>query len=95
MAVAMRSVLEGIASGMRPKSTLGNSISGCVLPGKKSGPSRYLTAEEEEELATFVTHCAAIGYGKTRRALVQRICESRGLKLSQPYSVHSISTFTC
>lgn len=88
MAIAMRSVLEGksirraaMESGV-PKSTLGDRISGRVLPGTKSGPHSYLTTEEEEELATFVTRCATIGYGKTRKdvlALVQRICASRGL----------------
>ena len=35
-----------------------------------------------EELATFVTRAAAIGYGKTRRDVMQLICESRGLDVT-------------
>ena len=36
-----------------PKSTLGDRISGRVLPGSKSGPRHNLNDEEEEELVTF------------------------------------------
>ena len=32
-----------------PKSTLGDHISGRVLPGRTSGPALYLSREEEEE----------------------------------------------
>ena len=91
MTLAMRSVMEGksirqsaLECGI-PKSTLGDRISGRVLPGKKSGPQPYLSAEEEDELAMFVTRCASIGYGKTRKdvlALVQRIYSSRGLNIT-------------
>ena len=60
-------------------------ISGRVLPGKKSGPQPYLSAEEEDELAMFVTRCASIEYGMTRKdvlALVQHIYSSRGLNIT-------------
>ena len=46
-----------------PKSTLGDRITGRVLPGSTSGPATYLTAQEEKELATFLCRSAAIGYG--------------------------------
>ena len=41
-----------------PKSTVGDRVSGWVLPGATSGPASYLTSEEEEELVTFVCHVA-------------------------------------
>ena len=36
-----------------PRSTLGDRISGRVMPGAVSGRSRYLSPEEEEELVSF------------------------------------------
>jgi len=66
-----------------PKSTLGDRISGRVLPGASCGPKGYLTPEEEEELVNFLLHCAAMGYPKSRHevlALVKRILEN-GLML--------------
>ena len=65
-----------------PKSTLGDRITGRVLPGSTSGPATYLTAQEEKELATFLCRSAAIGYGRTRSevmAIVERILASRGI----------------
>ena len=66
-----------------PKSTLGDRVSGCVLPGAVSGPLCYLDDEEEKELAQFVCHCASIGYAKTRSevlAIVERVLSSRGIE---------------
>ena len=37
-----------------PKSTLGDRVSGRVLPGALSGRQRYLTQSEESELYKFV-----------------------------------------
>ena len=37
------------------KSTLGDRVSGRVLPGARSGPHTYLTSEEEEELVMFLS----------------------------------------
>ena len=71
-----------------PKSTLGDRISGRVLPGTASGAVRYLADSEEEELAEFIVGCASIGYPKTIRdilAIVQSILASRG--------VHRIVTY--
>ena len=36
-----------------PRSTLGDRISGRILPGAVSGKSKYLSNEEEEELVTI------------------------------------------
>ena len=66
-----------------PKSTLGDRISGRVLPGSKSGPDTHLTSEEEEELAGFLCRTALIGHARTRKevlAIVNRILPSRGKK---------------
>lgn len=46
-----------------PRSTLYDRISGQVGFGAESGPSRYLTNQEEKELAKFLIGCAKIGLG--------------------------------
>ena len=53
-----------------PKSTLQDRLNGKVLPGATSGPERYLSPEEENELAKFVMHCAKIGYARTRKQVL-------------------------
>ena len=66
-----------------PKSTLGDRISGRILPGSSSGPRKLLTTEEEEDLVAFLRRCAAIGYPKSRKdlmELVQRILEGKGIE---------------
>jgi hypothetical protein len=68
-----------------PKSTLGDRVSGRVMPGSNSGPQRYLTTAEEVELVQFLTRVAAIGYGKTRKevlAIVQNIIDEKCLNKS-------------
>jgi hypothetical protein len=50
-----------------PKSTLGDRVSGRVMPGSNSGPQIYLTTVEEVELVQFPTRVAVTGYGKTRK----------------------------
>ena len=65
-----------------PRSTLGDRACGRVLPGAVSGPPKYLTTNEEEELVRFLLGCASIGYARSRKdviAIVQRINESRGI----------------
>ena len=49
-----------------PKSTLGDRISGRILPGAVSGPGKYLSDQEEEELVCFLLECASIGYSRSR-----------------------------
>ena len=64
-----------------PKSTLGDRILGRVLPGLTSGPTRYLSQSEEEELVTFLCRAASIGYGRCRKeviSIVERILAARG-----------------
>ena len=58
-----------------PKSTLGDTVSGWVLPGATSGTASYLTSEEEEELVTFVCHVARQEHITT----VERILSSHGI----------------
>ena len=49
-----------------PKSTLGDRMSGRVVPCSTSGPKTYLSPEEETELVKFLLRCAAIGDPKSR-----------------------------
>lgn len=66
-----------------PKSTLGDRISGRVVPGSSSGPRKLLSIEEEEDLVVFLRRCAMFGYPKSRKELmelVQRILEGKGIE---------------
>ena len=47
-----------------PKSTLGDRVSGRVTHGVLSGPPKYLSEEEEEELVRFILGCASVGTRK-------------------------------
>ena len=59
-----------------PKSTLHDRVSGRVLTGVCSGPPKYLTdEEEEEELETFLTGCASVGYARSRQQVIQLVQE--------------------
>ena len=69
----MEKALEEVSSGSMtvrcaaeeygvPRSTLGDSASGRVVSGTKSGAPIYLSPEEEEELVQFVIGSADIGY---------------------------------
>ena len=49
-----------------PKSTLGDRINGRILPGAVSGPGKYLSDQEEDELVCFLLECASIGYSRSR-----------------------------
>jgi len=64
-----------------PKSTLQDRVSGRVPFGAKSGPPSYLT-EEEDELDSFLTSCASLGYARSKKqviALVQATVTAKGL----------------
>ena len=71
-----------------PQSSLGDRVSGRVVPGTSSGPARYLTTAEERtakesEVVQFLTRSAAIGYPKSRKevmALAQGVLDSKGIK---------------
>ena len=65
-----------------PKSTLHDRVSGKVMFGARSGPTAYLTEEEEDELVAFLTGCASIGYARSKKqviAMVQSVMHSKGL----------------
>ena len=66
-----------------PRATLHDRVSGKVSCGSRSGPPKYLSCEEEEELCQFLTSCAEIGFPKTRREvirLVQHVVRKKGIK---------------
>ena len=64
-----------------PKSTLADRVSGRVKFGSHSGPERYLTDMEEEELVSFICQSARMGYAKTKReifAIVEEVLSRNG-----------------
>ena len=66
-----------------PKSSLHDRVSGKVDCKARSGPTPYLSFEEEEELVSFLIQTAKIGYPHTKKqvlALVQRIVEGKGIE---------------
>ena len=89
---ACRDVREGRLSIRRaaesyqvPKSTLSDHVTGRVSEGSHSGPSRYLTDEEEAELVHFLVGSANVGYAKTKKdvlAIVSRVVEAKGVAKS-------------
>ena len=50
-----------------PKSTLSDRVTGRVEFGSHSGPARYLSDAEEEELVSFLCGAARLGYARTKR----------------------------
>ena len=65
-----------------PRSTLHDRVSGRIQHGATSGPPRYLSDEEEKELAEFLRNCAKVGYARTRLqviTLVQQTLKDKGL----------------
>ncbi len=65
-----------------PKSTLQDRVSGRVPFGKRSGPIKFLSDEEEVELVDFLCGCAAVGYPKSKMqvlSLVRSVIEKKGL----------------
>ena len=65
-----------------PPSTLKDRLSGRVVHSIKPGPQPYLTSKEEGELSSFLKQCAAVGYGKTRRDILniaQNVAEEKGM----------------
>ncbi len=67
-----------------PRTTLHYRVSGKVQFGTCSGPPRYLTDDEESELADLLRNCAKVGYARTRLqvlAIVQRAVKEKGLEV--------------
>ena len=56
-----------------PKSTLGDRVSGRVTHGTVSGPPKYLSEQEEEELVRFILGCVSVGYPKTRKEILSLV----------------------
>ena len=56
-----------------PPSTLKDRLSGRVVHGVKPGPTPYLTTQEEKELAEHLVLSAKVGYGKTRRDVMNLV----------------------
>ena len=54
-----------------PRSTLGDYITGKAQIGRKQGPQPVLTQDEELALATWATEMAQIGYGQTKRQILE------------------------
>ena len=86
MGKALNAVISGGMSVRRAaiefNSSLGDRVSGRVLPGSNSGPPRYLTTVEENELVQFLIRCSSIGYGKSRKevlALVQHVLDNKNI----------------
>ena len=51
--------------------TLKDRIARRVAPGCRMGKKPYLTEEDENELVSYVTNCAKMGYGKTRQDVMK------------------------
>lgn len=88
MLEAIKAVKEGstISQAARdhavPKTTLYDRVSGKVTHGTNPGPRPYLTREEEQELGTYLKHCAKVGYGKTRHdvlGIVETVATEKGV----------------
>lgn len=65
-----------------PRATLHDRITGRVCHGSSSGPMRYLTVSEEEELVSFLVRCAKIGYPRSRKqvlAIAQQTLRAKGI----------------
>ena len=68
-----------------PRQTLHDHVSGHVQFGQHSGPPRYLTDEEEDELENFLTGCASIGFARSRQqviAVVQEVVNRKGMRVT-------------
>ena len=69
-----------------PPTTLKDRLSGRVIHGAKMGAKPYLTHEEEKELVEFLINCAKMGYGKTRKEvlnMVHTIVEKKGMMVER------------
>ena len=77
---AMTGAIEAVKEGMGvncaakefgvPATTLRNRLSGRVTHGTNPGPKPYLSSQEEDELAAYLTSTSKAGYGKTRRQVM-------------------------
>ena len=78
MSVSKASVLYGI-----PRTTLNDHKLGKVKPGVKPGAPSLLSTAEEEDLVKFLLTSADIGYGRTRKEvlnIVSRMLARKGVE---------------
>lgn len=78
MTVKKASIVYGI-----PRTTLNDHKLGKVRPGALPGRPTLLSTKEEEDLVNFLVESASIGYGRTRRDvlnIVSRMAQQRGIK---------------
>ena len=80
MSTALDAVLNNRLSGNKaaalhgvPPSVLKGRFSGCVIHGRKPGRKPYLTKQEEKELTDHLVLAAKVGYGKTRRDVMNLV----------------------
>ena len=58
-----------------PKSTLHDRLTGKVVSGGQSGPMKYLSDEEEDELEEFLVGCASLGFARSRQQVIELVQE--------------------
>jgi len=56
-----------------PRTTLKDQVLLRVIHGYNMGRKPYLTQDEEKELVDFLLNCAKMGYGKTRKEVLQMV----------------------
>ena len=80
MSAALDAVLNNHLSGNKaaalhevPPSTLKDRLSGRMIHGRKPGHKPYLTKQKEKELTDHLVLAAKVGYGKTRRDVMNLV----------------------
>ena len=64
-------------------------VSGRVTHGTKPGPRPYLTSEEEQELGTYLKHCAKVGHSKTICDIIAIVQERKEEELKKRSEEHA------
>lgn len=70
-----------------PKSTLSDRVTGRVEFGSHSGPARYLSDAEEEELVSFLCGAARLGYARTKRDVLAVVEDVVAIKKGREVSI--------
>ena len=111
----MSSAIEAVKGGMKvfaaareynvPRMTLQDRISGRVIHGKNPGPQPYLNQAEEKELSNFLVETAKVGYGRSRKQviqLVEKTAKDKGLLPPDKknfiwvvFSIYGKTPYTC
>ena len=72
-----------------PKSTLTDRVTVRVDFGSHSGPARYLSDAEEEELVSFLCGAARLGYARTKRDVLAVVEDVVAIKKKRAGKFHS------